>query len=147
MFRKILVPTDGSEFSQHAACLAVALARETAAQIIAFYVVKPYEPFYSQGSGNGFPIPPGLNKRFNEREGQRVLAYVENLCWREGVSCSKVTKASRVVHEAIIGAATENGCDLICMAAHGRAGNRAIVLGSETSKVLTHSPIPVLVCR
>ena len=147
MFRKILVPTDGSEFSQNAACRAVALARETAAQIIAFYVEKPYEPFFNQGSGNGFPIPPGFNKRLREREVQRVLAFVENLCWREGVSCTKVTKASNVVYEAIIGAATENGCDLICMAAHGRSGDRAIVLGSETSKVLTHSKIPVLVCR
>ena len=49
--------------------------------------------------------------------------------------------------EEIIEAATEYDCDLICMAAHGRGGSRAILLGSETSKVLTHTSIPVLVLR
>jgi len=146
MFKKILVPTDGSQFSQDAACQAVALAKETAGQIVAFYVDQPYSPFHSQGSGNGFPMLPSF-KKAKDKEGQRILGFVENLCWREGVSCRKETKESNVVYEAIIEAATKNDCDLICMASHGRGGTRAIVLGSETSKVLTHSKIPVLVCR
>ena len=146
MFKKILVPTDGSAFSEGAACRAVSLAKEAAGQIIAFYVDQPYEPFPSQGSGNGLPVHTHFRKA-KDRESQRILGFVENLCWREGVNCKKVTKDSHVIYQAIIDAATDNDCDLICMASHGRGGARAIVLGSETSKVLTHSKIPVLVCR
>lgn len=146
MFKKILVPTDGSAFSEDAAYQAVSLAKEAAGQIVAFYVDQPYVPFPSQGSGNGFRVPPDF-KKAKDRESQRILGFVENLCWREGVNCRKVTKDASVVYQAIIDAATENDCDLICMASHGRGGARAIVLGSETSKVLTHSKIPVLVCR
>jgi nucleotide-binding universal stress UspA family protein len=48
---------------------------------------------------------------------------------------------------AIIDTAGSKGCDLIVMASHGRHGISALVLGSETIKVLTHSNIPVLVHR
>jgi len=51
------------------------------------------------------------------------------------------------VYQAIIDAASARGCDLIVMASHGRRGVSAVVLGSETVKVLTHSKIPVLVYR
>ena len=50
-------------------------------------------------------------------------------------------------YQAIIDTATKKGCDLILMASHGRKGVAALVLGSEAIKVLTHSKIPVLVCR
>ena len=50
-------------------------------------------------------------------------------------------------HEAIIDAAKDKGCDLIVMASHGRRGLNAVLLGSETQKVLTHSSIPVMVYR
>jgi nucleotide-binding universal stress UspA family protein len=60
-------------------------------------------------------------------------------------------RALHVVHDhpyaAIIEAAEKNGCDLIVMASHGRKGVSALILGSETTKVLTHSKVPVLVCR
>ena len=124
MFKKILVPTDGSAFSEDAACRAVALAKEAAGQIIAFYVDQPYEPFPGPSSGNGFPVRTHF-KKAQDRESQRILGYVENLCWREGVHCRKVTKDSNVIYQAIIDAATDNDCDLICMASHGRGGSRA----------------------
>ena len=52
-----------------------------------------------------------------------------------------------VIYKAIIEAATQNECDLIFMASHGHRGIGALLLGSETTKVLTHSKIPVLVYR
>ena len=146
MFKKILVPTDGSPFSEAAAYRAVALAKDAAGQIIACYVEQPYTPFPSQSGANGASARP-IFKKAKDIEAQRILGFVENLCWREGVNCKKVTRDSAVVYQAIIDAAADNDCDLICMASHGRGGARAIVLGSETSKVLTHSKIPVLVCR
>jgi len=50
-------------------------------------------------------------------------------------------------YEAIVLAAERMGCDLIMMASHGRRGVKAVLIGSETQKILTHSKIPVLVCR
>jgi nucleotide-binding universal stress UspA family protein len=64
-----------------------------------------------------------------------------------GVACESVHLVSDHPYQAIIDTARGKGCDLICMASHGRKGVAALVLGSETSKVLTHSTIPVLVCR
>jgi nucleotide-binding universal stress UspA family protein len=50
-------------------------------------------------------------------------------------------------YQGIIDIAEQRGCDLIVMASHGRSGLTAIVLGSVTTKVLTHTKIPVLVCH
>ena len=82
-----------------------------------------------------------------EGEAQGILGFVEDLCQKAGVVCTKITRTSNAVYEAIIEVATQNECDLIFMASHGRRGINALVLGSETHKVLTHSKIPVLVYR
>jgi nucleotide-binding universal stress UspA family protein len=58
-----------------------------------------------------------------------------------------VHRVSTSPYEEIIGLAADAGCDLIFMASHGRRGVAALLLGSETNKVLTHSKIPVLVTR
>jgi nucleotide-binding universal stress UspA family protein len=64
-----------------------------------------------------------------------------------GVNCETVHVEHDHPYLAIIEMAAKKLCDLIVMASHGRRGISAIVLGSETSKVLTHSGIPVLVVR
>ncbi len=64
-----------------------------------------------------------------------------------GVSCEGLHVTQEQPYQAIVETAQKRGCDLICMASHGRKGVSALVLGSETNKVLTHSKIPVLVCR
>lgn len=66
---------------------------------------------------------------------------------KPGVECSKVALISEEPYESIIEAANRNNCDLIFMASHGRRGLKALLLGSETQKVLTHSTIPVLIHR
>ena len=147
MFKHILFPTDGSEQSQKAARQVVAFAKETHARITAFYVKPPHPVnFYVDGAAFPFPSP----SRFDEidtQEAERILGYVFSLCLAEGVECAKLTLTSDVVHDAVIDAASQHGCDLICMASHGRRGLSALLLGSETTKVLTHSTIPVLVLR
>jgi nucleotide-binding universal stress UspA family protein len=75
------------------------------------------------------------------------LAYVQDVSAAAGVSCEIVHAEHEHPYKAIIDTATDRGCDLIVMASHGRRGISAIVLGSETVKVLTHSAIPVLVYR
>lgn len=147
MFKKILVPTDGSQFSQDTARRAVSFAKEAGAHITAFYV-KHHTPEYYWGKGAWVHLPePYRLEEFAEQEAQNILQFIEDLCKDAGVACTKMTLTSDIVHEAIIDAATQSGCDLIFMASHGRRGLNALVLGSETNKVLTHSKIPVLVFR
>ena len=147
MFRHILVPSDGSEFSQAAVEKAVAFAKETGARITAFYAKpSPPIPYYGEGIGANWQMPASYTELV-DRQAQEVLDAVEKLCQEAGVPCQKLTLSSDVPYEAIIDAATQSGCDLIFMASHGRRGLSALLLGSETNKVLTHAKIPVLVYR
>ena len=148
MFKHILVPTDGSQFSEATVRRAVSFAKEAGASITALYVKHDYPGAYA--TNEGFVLesnPPGRIAELAETEAQEILGFVEKLCLDAGVKCSKVVHAPAEIYEAIIEAATQNGCDLIFMASHGRSGLGALLLGSETSKVLTHSKIPVLVYR
>ena len=147
MFKNILVPTDGSQFSQDTARRAVSFAKEAGAQLTVFYAKHPSpEYFWGKGAWVHLPEKSRLDE-FAEQEAQNILRFVEDLCKDAGVPCKAMTQTSDVVHEAIIDAATQCACDLIFMASHGRRGLNALVLGSETHKVLTHSTIPVLVFR
>jgi nucleotide-binding universal stress UspA family protein len=147
MFKHILVPTDGSEFSQNTVRKAVSFAKDSGARITAFYAKRKY-PVHAYVEGIEIDLtPPPKDKDIEEKQAQLILGFAENLCREAGVNCTKLSVATDVIYEAIIDAATENGCDLIFMASHGRRGWGALLLGSETTKVLTHSKIPVLVCR
>jgi nucleotide-binding universal stress UspA family protein len=64
-----------------------------------------------------------------------------------GLKAKALTVKSDLVAEAVIASAKKNKCDLIVMASHGRRGLKRLLLGSETSNVLTHSSVPVLVLR
>jgi nucleotide-binding universal stress UspA family protein len=147
MFTHILVPSDGSEFSHDAVRKAVAIAKEIGARITAFYAKPlPPVPYYGEGVG----IDAKTQAKFDElaeKQAEEVLDFVDQVCQEAGVNCTKLTLTSDVVYEAIIEAATQSGCDLIFMASHGRRGISALLLGSETHKVLTHTKIPVLVFR
>lgn len=147
MFEHILVPTDGSELSVNAARAAVSFARETGARITVFYA-KPKHPLPHYEEAVIFNDV--MRERFaniSEEAAQEILGAVENLCKQAGVACTKLAQFSDMPYEAIIESATQSGCDLIFMASHGRRGINALLLGSETNKVLTHSKIPVLVYR
>lgn len=147
MFKNILVPTDGSALSENAARRAVAFAKEGGARITALYVKPDYPALYA-GEGIIFDsTPPGRFAELIDEEAQDILGFVENLCVEAGVACAKVAHPQGVIYKAIIEVATENSCDLIFMSSHGRRGVDALLLGSETTKVLTHSKIPVLVYR
>ena len=147
MFKHILVPSDGSEFSQAAVEKAVAFAKETGARVTAFYAKpSPPLPYYGEGIGAHWQMPSTYNELV-DRQAQEVVGHIETLCKQVGVPCQTLTLSSDVPYEAIIDAATQSGCDLIFMASHGRRGLSALLLGSETNKVLTHARIPVLVYR
>ncbi|MCX8145252.1 MAG: universal stress protein [Azovibrio sp.] len=147
MFKHILVPTDGSQLSQNTVQRAVAFAKETGARITAFFAKPEYPVTYF---GEGALIDPTTPEKFAEMADQQaneILGYVKDVCAQAGVECQTMSTTSDIPYEAIIEAAEKAGCDLIFMASHGRKGISGLLLGSETNKVLTHSKIPVLVCR
>ncbi len=147
MFKHILVPTDGSPLSVDAVVRAVSFAREAGARITFFCAVQPWPKMYY---GEGAIFDPHLPASFREAmqgTAEDVLHDAERRAREAGVDSDRLTLVSEEPYQAIIEAAQRSGCDLIFMASHGRRGVKALVLGSETQKVLTHSCIPVLVHR
>ena len=145
MFKHILIPTDGSDLSRKAVLYGVQLAKSGGAKVTAFTVIEPY---------NYSAMDPGLvaiSDEDYEAQGQRIadraLEQVKMAAEAAGVSCETIRERNDQPYRAIIDAAHALGCDLIVMASHGRRGLSALLLGSETAKVLTHSTIPVLVYR
>ena len=147
MFKHILVPTDGSELSRQTAQRAVSFAKEAGARITVFFAKPEYPITYY---GEGALIDPTTPEKFTtlmEDQANTYLGDIAKLCADQGVTCNTVSATSDIPYQAIIEAAENAGCDLIFMASHGRRGFSAMLLGSETNKVLTHSKIPVLVYR
>lgn len=147
MFKKILLPTDGSELSRQAAQRAVIFAKEIRAQLVIFLATPKYSlDLLDEGSPLTYTQPQEYAAQMHDRV-TRYLGEVEKLCADADVVCTAMTVTSDVPYEAIVKAAESEHCDLIFMASHGRRGISAVLLGSETNKVLSHSKIPVLVYR
>lgn len=147
MFKHILVPTDGSEISEKAITAAVALAKALRARVTAFHM---YPSNFGVYHGEGAWVDNRLHDDLRaaaEEEGKKYLNRVESAANTAQVPCERVLRQGEAPWNGIIQTAERNGCDLIVMAAHGRGGVAALVLGSQTNKVLTHSKIPVLVYR
>lgn len=144
MFTSILIPTDGSEKAVIAASKAVELAKEQGAKLTAVVVIDPF-PYIGLGEASAF----GLQAYLSEAQAMATqsLDGVRAMAEAAGVPFMAETIERSAVFEGILDAATEQGCDLIVMGSHGRSGVKALILGSETQKVLTHSRIPVLVIK
>lgn len=147
MFKRLLVPTDGSELSQDTVVRAVGFAQEAGAHIV-FFHVQPEAPAVTVGLGaiTGNHLPHDLKERL-ESDARQILEAAASVARPAGVSFELATRSGLHPWELIIEAAHTHQCDLVFMASHGRRGVSALLLGSETHKVLTHSKIPVLVYR
>ena len=144
MYKRILVPTDGSEITAKAIQTAVALARLSGGSMTTLCVK---EPFPYSAISEMQPVPPQEFYDAQERiAAARVKAVVDS-AKDSGLNCDGYTVEALHPWEAILDHAKQQGCDLIVMASHGRRGVSALLLGSETSRVLTHSPLPVLVVK
>lgn len=145
MYRHILVPTDGSKLSETAIRHGIALAKSVHATITGLTVFEPFhtisvEPLMVTDT-------PDQYRADCAAEADKRLAVVKDAAALAGVPCEVLYVTHDDPYQAIIDTAADRDCDLIVMASHGRRGVAALVLGSETMKVLTHSRIPVLVCR
>ena len=144
MFKRILVPTDGSDITAKAVQTAIALARLHGADLFAISVK---EPFPYSAISEMQPVPPQEFYDAQERIAASRVEAVVKAASAAGLQCHAHTVEALHAWEAILDHAKSQQCDLVVMASHGRRGVAALLLGSETSRVLTHSEIPVLVVK
>ena len=144
MYKRILFPTDGSEITLKALQSAIALAKLTSAEI---YVLSVKEPFPYSAISEMQPVPPQEFYDAQERIASGRVQAAADAARAAGLTCQAHTVEAIHPWEAILDHAKNPGCDLIVMASHGRRGVTALLLGSETSRVLTHTALPVLVVR
>jgi|SRR6185295_7174861 len=148
MYRHILIPTDGSQLAHKAIAHGLSLAKSVGAKVTVLTV---------EASFNVYDVP---SSKVNQMSGAfaehaehakahaaKILSGVATEAKAVGVPCETMQIIHDHPYEAIVASANEKGCDLIVMASHGRSGIVAVVVGSVTTKVLTHTTIPVLVCR
>ena len=145
MFKNILIATDGSDLAAKAVEQGVLFPKEIGAGITALTITKPFNVLSLAPSELGYT--PIEYKKYAEEYAEKVLDTVAAAAKSAGIDCETLHIEHEHVYQAIIDAAAARKCDLIVMASHGRRGVSAVVLGSETVKVLTHSKIPILVYR
>ena len=140
MYTHILIPTDGSELAGKGVQHGVALAKLIGAKITILTVLPPDMITADREVDE-------IRKASKQKHAEEVLGAVATQTQTAGVACETIQVEHEHPYQAIIDTADSKGSDLIVMASHGRRGISAIVLGSETVKVLTHCKIPVLVYR
>ncbi|HUL41558.1 MAG TPA: universal stress protein [Burkholderiales bacterium] len=147
MYKHILLPTDGSPLSERAVESGIEFAKAIGARVTGLHVTPSFRATLLKGWAHGASKPRArLKAMFNEHAKQYV-AQIEQTAARAGVRSQCFCIAGDSPYADIIKTARNKGCDLIYMASHGKKGVSAVVLGSETVKVITHSPVPVLVHR
>ncbi|MGO9702740.1 MAG: universal stress protein [Xanthobacteraceae bacterium] len=145
MYKHLLIPTDGSELSRLALQEGIALAKALGARVTVVTVTTPFHIFTSDPAMVA-DTPEQFRKRMAAFAGE-YLDVAKDIAAAAGVACDLVHVEHEHPYRAIIDTAQNQGCDAIEMASHGRRGVSAVLLGSETLKVLTHSAVPVIVCR
>jgi nucleotide-binding universal stress UspA family protein len=145
MYTNILIPTDGSDLAGKAVAHGLALAERIGAKVVALTVSPPFHTFTSDTQM--LEDTPAQYQERMQQHADRTLGAVSRAALAASVACEAVHIEHEHPYRAIIDIAASKGCDLIVMASHGRHGISAVILGSETVKVLTHSTIPVRVYR
>jgi nucleotide-binding universal stress UspA family protein len=102
---------------------------------------------YAEGMIYVADLGPQRHRELMAKAAKKALAEVSVEARLASVDCASVSPTADQPWEGILKAARARRCDLIVMASHGRRGLAGLLLGSETTKVLTHSKTPVLVCR
>ena len=147
MYKNLLVATDGSKLSDRAVAHAISLAGAVGGTITAFYAAPDFPmPAYA----DGVVYEPVSHKEYGKlaaQDAEKILGKVVAKAKAAGVDCRTAFDIAATPWEAILSAARKSKADVIVMASHGRRGLSAVLLGSETQKVLTHSKLPVLVVR
>jgi len=147
MYKNLLIATDGSKLSEKALAHAIELAQAVGCKLTAFYAAPDYPmPAYADGVVYE-PVSRREYTKLAAQDAQKILDAAATKAEAAGVECKTTYAIAAAPWEAILAAAKKHKCDGIVMASHGRRGLSAVLLGSETQKVLTHSKLPVTVVR
>ena len=145
MFRHILLPTDGSELAAAAVEKGIALAKALGARVTVLTVVERFHVL----TLNPTQLEESLAtyRQHAAEHAEKVLGEAEAMAAAAGVTFGALTRTGESPWEEIGEVAAETGADLVAMASHGRRGLSALMLGSQTARVVAHSTVPVLVFR
>jgi nucleotide-binding universal stress UspA family protein len=147
MYKNLLVATDGSKLSDKALAHAIGLAQAVGAALTIFYAAPDYPmPAYADGVVYE-PVSRKEYAKLAADDAQKILDKAATKAEAAGLISKSAYEIASAPWEAILAAAKKHKCDAIVMASHGRRGISAVLLGSETQKVLTHSKLPVIVVR
>ncbi|SAI73282.1 universal stress protein [Bordetella ansorpii] len=148
MFKKILIPTDGSALSSQAANAGVHFARSIGAEIVALHVSQPFAATIGfDGMAAAYAITDEDYEKAAAEQSDKFLKQVLDRAHTAGVTATKCAVSNFNVADGIVQAAADNGCDLIFIGSHGRSGLSRLLLGSVTAKVLSLATTGVLVYR
>jgi len=148
MFKRILIPTDGSALSAQAANKGVCFAREIGAEIVALYVTQPFAATVGfDGMAAAYAITDEDYDKTAQEQAQKYLKAVLDRADTAGVKARGKAVSNFNVADGIVQAAEEEGCELIFIGSHGRSGLSRLLLGSVTNKVLSLAKTAVLVYR
>lgn len=148
-YKHIMLPVDGSELSRKAEKECIAFAKSIRAKVTAIHVVSHFHLHVRPWAAPTSMLTK-IQKEHEEEAteiAQKMISALTTRAKADGVECDGLVVVGDHPYEEIINSAEERKCDLIMMASHGRRGLDAVLLGSETVKVLTHTKIPVLVLR
>jgi len=147
MFKRILIPTDGSKIAEKAVKAGIRFAKEIGAGVVGYYAIEPVQAYYYN---EGAMIDGRLIAEFDRQSkanGEKTLAAMAALAKARRVRFDSLCDRPNTAYDGIIRAARRKKCDVIFMASHGRSGLAKLVIGSVTQKVLAQSKIPVVVYR
>ena len=147
MYKHIMIPTDGSELSDKAINAGVDFAKEVHARVTGFTAVPEYKVPSQIELMSRHGVSLEQYERDARKQAEAALQKIADRARAAGVEYDAEFAQSDRPHEAIVRSALKRGCDLIFMASHGRRGISALVHGSQTQGVLSHSTIPTLVYR
>ena len=148
MYKHILIATDGSDLAQKAETTGLALTKELNAKATAVTVTEPWDALSMAAlAERSVPNPVADYEECMAGSANRILWGVGEAAKKVQISCTPLHVKDRYPAEGIIETAKERGCDLIVMASHGRRGLSKMLLGSQATKVVSLSPVPVLICR
>lgn len=145
MFKHLLIATDGSTIAGKAMDQGLGLAKALSAKVTVVTVTEPWATAVSGEAGMAFPV-----EEYEEgcaASAARIFSGCVEAAKARGVECRTLHVKDRFPADGIIETAQQQGCDLIVMASHGRRGITRLLLGSQANAVVTHSTIPVLICR
>jgi len=145
MYAHILIATDGSELAEKAVEQGLELTKMLSSKATAITVTEPWTAAVSGEWAVAFPVEE--YEKAAATNAQRILDRVRETAKRIGVACQTVHVKDQFAAEGIVEEAKARGCDLIVMSSHGRRGLAKFVLGSQATRVLTHSDVPMLICR